>query len=424
MTRTEINTLFGIKESYQLAGRLMELLQKNEKRERFFDKFISINNDLSEDWFSRYYQEEYSERKKLKQDFTPRCIGNVLNGFAKEFENCCDVCAGIGSLTVSMWNLQKNCFFRCEEISDGAIPILLFNMAIRNMEGQVIHGDSLSGEIYNVYTLHRTKKYSSIVSDEPVVEKSFDIVITNPPYSMTWNRKEHFNDDRFKDFGVPPSSKADYAFVLHGIKKLNDRGQLLAILPHGVLFRGNHEKTIRQKLIEKNLISTIVGLPEKLFLNTDIPVCILEIKKRKQDEEILIIDASKEFRKVKNKNVIEEKEVKKIIETGHDRKNKERYSSVVSIERIKDNEYNLNISRYVDTFEEEEEIDIIRTIEDINKLNTEIDKEEEKLLEMLQQMTGTNDNAKAEHKKVVEKYENYIQKKINRKIRMSIKQYT
>ena len=135
--------------------------------------------------------------------------------------------------------------------------------------------------------MHRGNKYSEILTNEPKTDIKFDYVVTNPPYSLKWDRDKHINDNRFKDFGIPPSSKADYAFILHGFSKLKDSGTLLAILPHGVLFRGSHEETIRKQLILQNNFNSIVGLPDKLFIDSQIPTCILELnKKRNQKMEV------------------------------------------------------------------------------------------------------------------------------------------
>lgn len=412
MTKEKLHQILDIKESYQLPEKLMRVLSDENEKEKVFD-LCMINNDcdLSNDWFQEYYEEEYSERKKLKQDFTPECIGKIISGMSQSFASCCDVCAGIGGLTINMWNLCKTAFFYCEEISAAALPILLFNMAIRNIEGQIVHGDSLSGQIYKIYTLHHAEKYSEIVTDEPKIEKKFDIVVTNPPYSMKWDRDKYIQDKRFEHFGLAPASRADYAFVLHGLSKINENGKVLAILPHGVLFRGSHEGVIRQKLAEKNLINTIVGLPEKLFLNTDIPVVVLELKKEKRDNEILIIDASKKYKKVASKNTIETDDIKNIIKAHEKYVPCEKYCSLVSRKQLEENEYNLNIPRYVDTFEPESPIDILKTISNIHNINNEIKECECKLLKSLENMKGTNKDAAEEHKKVTKMYREYITQK-------------
>ena len=189
------------------------------------------------------------------------------------------------------------------------------------------------------------------------------------------------NDDRFSKAGVlAPRSKADYAFILHMIYHLNDGGTMACVVPHGVLFRGAAEGKIRQFLIEKkNYIDAIIGLPTNIFYGTSIPTCILVIKKcRKEDDNILFIDASKEFEKVKTQNKLRPEHIQKIIDTYRERRDIEKYSHCATLQEIKENDYNLNIPRYVDTFEEEKEIDIHTVMAEIKELEAkraELDKQ-------------------------------------------------
>lgn len=193
--------------------------------------------------------------------------------------------------------------------------------------------------------------------------RSFDAVVANPPYSAHWDNSEtKLKDSRFKDYGkLAPKTKADYAFVLHGLYHLNEEGTMAIVLPHGVLFRGAAEGSIRENLIEHpsgNRIYAVIGLPANLFYGTSIPTIVMVLKKKRTSKDILFIDASKEFEKGKNQNKLSVDNIKKIIETYHNRKDVPQYAHLATIEEIRENEYNLNIPRYVDTFEEEEEIDI------------------------------------------------------------------
>ena len=213
-------------------------------------------------------------------------------------------------------------------------------------------------------------------------DRQFDAVVANPPFSADWTAADKFNnDDRFSKAGVlAPRSKADYAFILHMIYHLNDGGTMACVAPHGVLFRGAAEGKIRQFLIEKkNYIDAIIGLPANIFYGTSIPTCILVIKKcRKEDDNILFIDASKEFEKVKTQNKLRPEHIQKIIDTYRERKEIEKYSHCATLQEIKENDYNLNIPRYVDTFEEEEEIDIHAVMTEIKELEAkraELDKQ-------------------------------------------------
>jgi len=189
----------------------------------------------------------------------------------------------------------------------------------------------------------------------------FDIVAANPPFSLDkWGHEEAENDKfgRFKR-GIPPKTKGDYAFILHMIETLKAKtGRMAVVVPHGVLFRGASEGKIRQKLIEENLLDAVIGLPEKLFYGTGIPAAILLFSKAKSSDDVLFIDASREFKSGKNQNLLSEEHIHRILRTYRYRINDERYSHRASREEIRENDYNLNIPRYVDTFEEEAEIDL------------------------------------------------------------------
>ena len=183
------------------------------------------------------------------------------------------------------------------------------------------------------------------------------------------------DDERFSAYGkLAPKSKADFAFVQHMIYQLDDSGTMAVVLPHGVLFRGAAEGTIRTYLIEeKNYLDAVIGLPANIFFGTSIPTCILVFKKcRQKDDNILFIDASNEFEKAKNQNILTDDNIKKIMETYEKREEIEKYSHVATLDEIRENDYNLNIPRYVDTFEEEEEIDIDEVHANLKKLDEEI----------------------------------------------------
>ena len=173
---------------------------------------------------------------------------------------------------------------------------------------------------------------------------------------------------------LAPKSKADFAFIQHMIYQLDDSGTMAVVLPHGVLFRGAAEGAIRKYLIEeKNYLDAVIGLPSNIFFGTSIPTCILVFKKcRQKDENVLFIDASNEFEKAKNQNILTDENIEKIVRTYEKREEIEKYSHVATLEEIKENDYNLNIPRYVDTFEEEEEIDIDEVHANLKKLDEEI----------------------------------------------------
>jgi type I restriction enzyme M protein len=195
------------------------------------------------------------------------------------------------------------------------------------------------------------------------IDKRFDAVVANPPFSADWGANDAFkSDERFADYGkLAPKSKADFAFVQHMLHQLDDNGTMAVVLPHGVLFRGAAEGHIRKYLIEqKNCLDTVIGLPANIFYGTSIPTCILVLKKqRKADDNILFIDASAHCGKATNQNFLREEDLARILEVVEQREFKDKFSYVSTRKEIKeDNEFNLNISRYVDTFEEEKTVDI------------------------------------------------------------------
>lgn len=183
-------------------------------------------------------------------------------------------------------------------------------------------------------------------------------MVSNPPYSQKWDTKDKEHDPRYKNYGVAPKAKADFAFLLHDLYHLEDDGIMTIVLPHGVLFRGGEEAKIRENLIEKNNIDAIIGLPENIFFGTNIATIIMILKRNRPNTDVLIIDASKGFEKSGKNNRLRACDIKKIVDTVQHRTVIEKYSALVPKKTIKENEYNLNIPRYVDSTEEPEKWDI------------------------------------------------------------------
>jgi type I restriction enzyme M protein len=217
----------------------------------------------------------------------------------------------------------------------------------------------------------------------------FEVVVANPPFSLDKWGADDVENDAYKRFhrGLPPKSKGDYAFISHMIETTTaDSGRVAVVVPHGVLFRGAGEGKIRQKLIEENLLDAVIGLPANLFYGTGIPAAIVVFKRNRSDDKVLFIDASSEYNSDKTQNRLREQDIAKIVETYNERKTIDKYSELVSVKDIKENDYNLNIPRYVDTFEEEEEIDIEavqKRIVDIEKELAETETEMQKHLKEL-----------------------------------------
>lgn len=217
----------------------------------------------------------------------------------------------------------------------------------------------------------------------------FDIVTANPPFSLDkWGHEEAGNDKfgRFKR-GLPPKTKGDYAFILHMIETLKPKsGRMGVVVPHGVLFRGSSEGKIRQALIDENLLDAVIGLPEKLFFGTGIPAAILIFKKQKVDDNVLFIDASREFKAGKNQNLLSADNIAKIVKTYRNGGNVDKYAYLASLKEIIDNDYNLNIPRYVDTFEEEEEIDLLAVRAEREQLKTRLAELESEMVKYLEEL--------------------------------------
>jgi type I restriction enzyme M protein len=208
------------------------------------------------------------------------------------------------------------------------------------------------------------------------VDNRFEAVVANPPFSAHWTASPLFmSDDRFSDYGkLAPKTKADYAFVQHMIHQLDDNGVMGIVLPHGVLFRGAAEGVIRKHLIaDKNYLDAVIGLPSNIFYGTSIPTVILVFKKsRAADDDVLFIDSSAGFEKAKNQNYLRDSDVDKIIDTFRSRGETEKYSRAVSLKEIEDNDFNLNIPRYVDTFEEEEKVDLGAVVKELKSIENDI----------------------------------------------------
>jgi type I restriction enzyme M protein len=208
------------------------------------------------------------------------------------------------------------------------------------------------------------------------IDQRFEAIVANPPFSANWSASPLFmSDDRFSNYGkLAPGSKADFAFVQHMVHQLADNGTMAVVLPHGVLFRGAAEGHIRKYLIEdRNYLDAVIGLPANIFYGTSIPTCILVLKKdRVNKDNILFIDASQHFEKVKTQNYLREEDINKLIDTFKNRTAEDKYSHVAKLTEVAENDYNLNIPRYVDTFEEEEPVDLASVSNALKTIDTDM----------------------------------------------------
>jgi len=309
--------------------------------------------------------------KKAGEFYTPQEVSKILAKIVTTGKNrlksVYDPTCGSGSLLLRVAREVKDVSnFYGQEMNRTT-----YNLARMNM---ILHGVH--------YRQFDIKQEDTLEHPQHLNDMPFEAIVANPPFSANWSANPLFlNDDRFSQYGkLAPSSKADFAFVQHMIYHLAENGTMAIVLPHGVLFRGAAELHIRKYLIEqKNYLDAVIGLPANIFYGTSIPTCILVFKKCKEDpEHILFIDASKEFEKVKNQNMLREEHINKIVETYRNRTFIEKYSHLATLQEVADNDYNLNIPRYVDTFEAEEEIDIQAVMQEIKSLEAKraaLDKE-------------------------------------------------
>lgn len=317
--------------------------------------------------------------KKAGEFYTPQQISDILSaivtldsqepatGKKERLASVLDFACGSGSLLL---NVRKRMGAHgIGKIFGQESNITTYNLARMNMllhgvkdtEFEIFHGDTLANDWDILRELNPAKK------------PSFDAVVANPPFSFRWEPTEAMGDDmRFKNYGLAPKSAADFAFLLHGFHYLKDEGVMAIILPHGVLFRGGAEERIRTKLLRDGHIDTVIGLPANLFYSTGIPVCILVLKKCKKPDDVLFINAAEHYAKGKRQNQLTDEHIVKIIETYQFRKEEDRYSKRVSMERIAEEGFNLNISRYISTTVGEEEIELAETHRELLEIEKQV----------------------------------------------------
>ena len=330
--------------------------------------------------------------KKSGEFYTPQKISELLTKLALIDQDpdkklsVYDPAMGSGSLLLNF----KKYFAAPEKVAyyGQEINISTFNLAKMNM---ILHGVS-----YEQQHLHNG---DTLEKDWP--PQNFNAVVMNPPYSLKWSAdNEYLKDPRFKQFGVlAPKSKADYAFLLHGFYHLKDNGTLAIVLPTGVLFRQAAEGKIRKQLLEMGAIDAVIELPVNLFYNTTIPTVVLVLKKKKQNRDVMFIDASREFQKEKKQNYLREKDIQHILTTYRKHENIDGYAHLASFDEIKDNGFNLNLHRYVDTFETQEDINLSDLAGELKEVDQQINAKQTELVGLLKKyhskdaktMKGLND---------------------------------
>lgn len=322
--------------------------------------------------------------KKAGEFYTPHGPAQILCRIAmtgqedKKGLQVYDPCMGSGSLMLSCRNYSTEPDY-IKYYGQELMPST-YNLARMNMFLHRVHPEN-----------QHLRNGDTLDADWPTDEETeFDVVTMNPPYSANWSAAEGFKqDERFMDYGgkLAPKSKADYAFLLHGFYHLKQTGTMAIVLPHGVLFRGAAEGSIRETLLNNGSIYAVIGLPSNMFYNTSIPTCIIVLKKHREGRDVLFIDASTLFEKEKKQNVMNEEHIDRVLELYNDRKTVDKFAYLASYEDIKANDFNLNIPRYVDTSEEEEEIDLNELTGSIKATNMAIKEGNEKLISMLENLT-------------------------------------
>ena len=341
--------------------------------------------------------------KKAGEFYTPQQISTILSeivtldsqepktGKKGKLDKVLDMACGSGSLLLNVRKRIKDSGGSVGKIYGQEKNITTYNLARMNMllhgmkdtEFEIFHGDTLENQWALLNEMNPSKK---IV---------FDAIVANPPFSLRWEPNDTLAEDfRFKSYGLAPKSAADFAFLLHGFHFLGKEGTMAIILPHGVLFRGGAEERIRTKLLKDNHIDTVIGLPSNLFYSTGIPVCILVLKKCKKHDDVLFINASEHYEKGKKQNTLRDSEdknqpndIRKIVETYQFRPDHiEKYARRVSMDEIEKNAYNLNISRYVSTSEDEVQIDLKEVNKKLTSINESIKENTDKHNEFLKEL--------------------------------------
>ncbi len=359
-----------------------------------FSQYNFGNNYISSDLLGDAYEyliEQFAADagKKGGEFYTPREVERVIIQILKphEKDHIYDMAVGSGGFLLEAYHYLKNktddkkarsLYLYGQEINIGTYAIAKINMFLHGLDSADIRrGDTLADP-----------KFLTQSGDL----QTFSLCVANPPYSIKDWEHEMFKSNKYgrvTDYEMPPTKKADYAFVLHMIKSMDKKGRAGIVLPHGVLFRGGAESRIREQIIKNDLIEAIIALPAKLFYGTGIPAAILIFNKNKPEEHkgrILIIDAEKDFEEGKNQNRLRKKDIEKIVSAFEGYKDIEKYARVVDVKEIEENEFNLNVRRYVENGEEEEKIDVSEVWKEVKEVEKERDKVDKKVEKFLKEL--------------------------------------
>ncbi len=329
--------------------------------------------------------------QKAGEFYTPQSVSTLLTRIVmsgregKKGFTAYDPAMGSGSLLLNV-----------RQYIEDADSILYFGQEIKTSTYNLARMNMIIHDV--AATNQHLRNADTLDQDWPADEiTDFDAVMMNPPYSQKWSADKGFlSDPRFSDYGVlAPKSKADYAFLLHGLYHLKATGTMGIVLPHGVLFRGAAEGKIRQKLLERGYIYAVIGLPAGIFYSTGIPTIIMVLKKDRPGRDVLFIDGSKEFVKGKPQNIMEQANLDRIFQAYEARQDVEKFAHVASFDEIRENDYNLNIPRYVDTFEPEPPVDLAALNKEMAETQADLAQSESELKAMLGELV-TDDAKKAQ----------------------------
>jgi type I restriction enzyme M protein len=316
--------------------------------------------------------------KKGGEFYTPGEVAQVLAKLVepKKGDRICDPCCGSASLLVRAAKevgCEDFALFG-QELNGSTWALARMNLFLHGIDGaRIERGDTI--------------RNPRLLSDDRLMR--FNVIVANPPFSLDKWGAEEAGKDRFGRFsrGLPPKSKGDFAFLSHMVETLTvEDGRAAVVVPHGVLFRGQSEGKIRRQLLEENLIDGVVGLPSNLFFGTGIPAAIVVFRRNKKDKGVFLIDASREFADGKNQNKLRDEDIKTIVDTWRARKDVPKYAKLASLAEIEANDFSLNIPLYVDTFEEEEPIDIAAVQKEIAQIDAELDKTRKELAAAMREL--------------------------------------
>lgn len=386
--------IFNCKTTTELSNVIFEIVKKNDIE--YYKKFENLVSDLSVDWLQMIFQYYEADRKEKMQDYTPLSLakfcGKLTDSDGEKVVY--DMCAGSGALTIQKWNLNKKLYFICHEFDKNVIPYLIFNLAIRNITANVIHGDVLSGETFATYSVVSGDKYSTVSKVEET-NITADSCISNPPYNMAWEVPLFAQlESRFANCELPPKGNANYAFVLTAIDKIKSMASLL--LPCGVLTgKEKSEIAIKKYLIEKNLIDAIILNPDKMFEKTGIATCFLVINKHKNTANIALLDMRNTFEIEKREQngqfggashtnrtytkelkIYTDEQIQKAIDCIKNKTDIKDFCKIVSIQDISEKNYNLLPTAYfeIDFNQETKHREYSEIIDDINRVIAEKNK--------------------------------------------------